>query len=677
MSKVFKAPKFQRKVSTIEVQGTDDFEEDVRKNWKMASAIVYKDLPRLASRITLVTPTDGIVLKNGMCLSSELAPTKRLPAKPVHGRGASDISDLSAPDSKDEHGHKKTASVDFANLGVRFADDTQLSTREHRGSMILSGGSGAALSSTMKVGKSDMKGIGCKLPPRPTPPSSPIPDMRAPSGSVATPNVTGTIMNLGPLSKSFKSLPPPPSSSAIHGSSVPLPPKKPVKVAKGSATVLSAADFQVSDRPADMSPIPHISLYSDSTKVQSGDEKSPQHSPSNSSPVLIGDILQGDHVSRRGAVSLSKPAPPAGPPPRKSIDNASAILQLAAKEARSFSEPRRSSLSAEESQNRPIVPQEFSDLSKSSELPSETLSLPRDSTLNSSSLENHKTVESLVTAESEAELSRGISTETVVLRKSADLAASGSAIGSASTITANDCSEETKMLSPPEQLKASSSVETSPTEELKNPPAREKAATFSSPASSPGTDDETAEQERNWIFICNTINAVTASFEEAELANTVRAALAAIPKEDIVNEYAAVSSVMTKHLLGTRTHRVFQAITQTVLAPSIMRIKFEVLNRLGTFMDVREDDGWKVVVHLTNHGYISIDHVRKEQTCEWPVADPNHYKVEWEMSMRFDVNMENMRSCMLKINAVETHPDMPPAQREKIGAVLGGGPMII
>jgi len=282
-------------------------------------------------------------------------------------------------------------------------------------------------------------------------------------------------------------------------------------------------------------------------------------------------------------------------------------------------------------------------------------------------------------------LSRGISVETVVTVKSIEIGSSPEdSYSSPSNLGAVAAALEFKLpSSPPSESGDASGTEDSKGDSFNGgaefTPTRPKSVTIATPnsPSSPSSDADDVEQERNWTMICNSINALAGCLEEPELAKTVQEALAAIPKEDTLNEQAVVSSVMTKHLLGTRTHRVFQAITQTVLAPSIMRIKFEVLNKLGTFMDVRDDDGWRVVVHLTNHGYISIDHIRKEQTCEWPISDPNHYKVEWEMSMRFDVNMETMRSCMLKINAVEMHPEIPACQRDKISAVLAGGPMIL
>lgn len=98
--------------------------------------------------------------------------------------------------------------------------------------------------------------------------------------------------------------------------------------------------------------------------------------------------------------------------------------------------------------------------------------------------------------------------------------------------------------------------------------------------------------------------------------------------------------------------------------------------------DVRGDDGWQVEITVAHEGFIQVVHVRKEQSIDMPTlaqpdAKQNHWEYQWEVSMTFDKNMEDMTQSRLSITDLILNEGMDPALEKELRHIMQDGNLIV
>jgi hypothetical protein len=71
-----------------------------------------------------------------------------------------------------------------------------------------------------------------------------------------------------------------------------------------------------------------------------------------------------------------------------------------------------------------------------------------------------------------------------------------------------------------------------------------------------------------------------------------------------------------------------------------------------------------------------ISHTRWEQSVH-PSDSPNHFEMQWNVTMVFDACLKKLTASNLKIVQYVHHPQMPKSSRELLKETLVGGMFIV
>jgi len=143
-----------------------------------------------------------------------------------------------------------------------------------------------------------------------------------------------------------------------------------------------------------------------------------------------------------------------------------------------------------------------------------------------------------------------------------------------------------------------------------------------------------------------------------------------------------------KNVMGeeNKVVKVLKACNQSILAPAVVRLKLKIAKKLP-YKDMR--GAWSIAIHVNQNDLI-VFHRKNE--ISWnpnpnptlfqrdsggdvnlfsnPMNSEDDFKFAWELSLKFDRQMQQLYSVSLAINSVEFDDSMPTHKRLQILSVM-------
>jgi hypothetical protein len=184
-----------------------------------------------------------------------------------------------------------------------------------------------------------------------------------------------------------------------------------------------------------------------------------------------------------------------------------------------------------------------------------------------------------------------------------------------------------------------------------------------------------------WQAVCNVVLTVVQVLETPEVLSAAQQAFSAASRNMSVgsDHQSILEEIFTSHIgLYSRTFKVFQAIHQSILFPAIAYLHSKLYSSrdglVGTLKDVRRSDGWTVEIYVGAAVYVT--HQRWEQSLH-PTDSPLHFEVRWEMRLSFDLQLQQLRAVILRIQELRFHEQATADYKRLITEVLTGSGYIV
>eukprot|EP00511_Aplanochytrium_stocchinoi_P000203 CAMPEP_0204823018 /NCGR_PEP_ID=MMETSP1346-20131115/1187_1 /ASSEMBLY_ACC=CAM_ASM_000771 /TAXON_ID=215587 /ORGANISM="Aplanochytrium stocchinoi, Strain GSBS06" /LENGTH=305 /DNA_ID=CAMNT_0051949541 /DNA_START=473 /DNA_END=1390 /DNA_ORIENTATION=- len=182
--------------------------------------------------------------------------------------------------------------------------------------------------------------------------------------------------------------------------------------------------------------------------------------------------------------------------------------------------------------------------------------------------------------------------------------------------------------------------------------------------------------EAEIVAIVSLLSTLLKFFEEKHIAESfvrqlkeVRERYGEVENRHLVKEMVA--------LIGTdsRSARVLKCINQSIVLQGTFEMK-STLTKTVTTKDVREEDGWLIVVTLAE--FVQVKHTRKEHCTYATRNEPhNRWDIEWEVRLTFDRNMEDLTAAQLRITNLHLGDAMDEEVAEHVRMTFGNGKLIV
>lgn len=120
--------------------------------------------------------------------------------------------------------------------------------------------------------------------------------------------------------------------------------------------------------------------------------------------------------------------------------------------------------------------------------------------------------------------------------------------------------------------------------------------------------------------------------------------------------------------------KALRLINQGTVLYAMSVLKEEVLRDIMT-KDVRTPEGWQIVLRLGD--VVQLEHIRTEQSLDELGDQRNHFEVQWMVMTTFDRDMEQLRSCSLRLLRFNPVDSMEPERLAALRSSLIEGLIVL